>query len=63
MMAIGDIPPAQARVVHIRNTLNIHKFSVSHGYATEVGKNSALNIINDWEELKLDPTGNIKDPF
>ncbi len=60
---IGDTPPANARIIHIQNTQNVHRISVSHAYAAEIEKNTSLKILADWKELELDSTGNIKNSF
>ena len=60
---IGDTPPALARVVHIRNTMDVQTISVSRGYADEIASNSDLKMLSEWTEMEMDLTGNIRDPF
>ena len=60
---IGDTPSDQARIVHIRNTLDVQTISVSKAYADEVASNSKLQLLTDWKEMEIDPTGNIADCF
>ncbi len=60
---IGDTPSDQARVVHIRNTLDVQNISVSKAYAGEIASNSKLKTLTDWKEMEIDPTGNIAKRF
>ena len=60
---IGDTPSTHARVVHIRNTMDVGRISVSRGYAEEIASNSELMMLTDWKEMEIDSTGNIKNPF
>jgi hypothetical protein len=60
---IGDIPPAKARVVHIRNTNDIHRISVSQAYIDEIKANPALTINDEWRPMHFDDLGTIDDPF
>ena len=60
---IGDTPPAEARVLHIQNTIAVHRISASLAYADEIAKNDKLKLLNDWKEMALDSEGNIENPF
>jgi hypothetical protein len=60
---IGDTAPANARIIHIRNTQDVHRISVSLAYADEIAKNTTLKMLNDWKKMELDPAGNIKNPL
>jgi len=60
---IGDTPPANSRIVHIRNTQDVHRISVSLAYTDEIEENSTLKILNSWEKLEFDLSENIKNPF
>jgi len=60
---IGDTLSTHSRIIHIRNTLDIHRISVSKAYATEIEKSTTLKMLHDWKELELDPAGNIRSPF
>jgi len=60
---IGDTPPANSRIVHIRNTQDVHRISVSLAYTDEIEENSTLKILNRWEKLEFDLSENIKNPF
>lgn len=60
---IGDTPSDQARIVHIRNTQDVQNISVSKAYAGEIAANSKLKILTDWQEMEIDPTGNMAERF
>lgn len=60
---IGDTPPAEARVLHIQNTIAVHRISASLAYADEIAKNDKLKLLNDWKEMALDSEGNLENPF
>ena len=60
---IGDTPPERTRVVHIRNTLDIQRISVSRAYADETAKHQGLAMKGDWREIEFDQDGNIQSPF
>ncbi|MBW1699549.1 MAG: DUF2088 domain-containing protein [Deltaproteobacteria bacterium] len=56
---IGNIPVAEARVVHIKDTLSIDRISVSQAYAKDIEKNSRLRLLGRFEEMALGADGNI----
>jgi len=60
---IGDTLPAEARVLHIQNTIAVHRISVSRAYADEIAKNDKLKLLNDWKEMALDSEGSLENPF
>lgn len=60
---IGDVPPDKARVVHIKDTLNLDQISVSQNFENEIAGNNNLEILGSWTEMKLDESGNILNPF
>ena len=60
---IGDTPSTQARVVHIRNTMDVQRISVSRRYAEDITANGKLKMVSEWQEIQIDPAGNIIDPF
>ena len=60
---IGDTAPADTRIIHIRNTQDVRRISVSHAYTTEIEKSTALKMVSDWKDLELDSAGNMKNPF
>jgi hypothetical protein len=60
---IGDIPPAAARIVHIRNTNDIHRISVSKAYRDEIVTNPDLTIIGEWRSMTFDSHGDLHAMF
>ena len=60
---IGDTPSDHARIVRIRNTLDVQNISVSKAYAGEIASNSKLKILTDWKVMEFDSTGNIAERF
>jgi len=60
---IGDTPAAEAKVVHIQDTLAIERISVSEAYAKEIAENRKLKKITEWKEMTLDSKGNMVEPF
>ena len=60
---IGDVPPARARIVHIRNTNDIHRISVSAAYRDETEANPDLSVIGEWQPMTFDSQGNLHAPF
>lgn len=60
---IGDTPPSLARIVHIRNTLDVHRISVSRQYSEEITQNDTVKLLSEWSEMEFDSKGNIKNPF
>ncbi len=60
---IGDTPPANVRIIHIHNTQDVHRISVSLAYAAEIKKNTTLKRVNNWKKLELDSSENIRNPF
>jgi len=60
---IGDTAAADAMVVHIKDTLSVHRISVSKAYADVIAKNDTLKILTDWKEMGLDSEGNMVSPF
>jgi len=60
---IGDTPPADAMVVHIKDTLSVHQISVSRAYADQIAANGHLKLLSEWKEMALDSQGNMVSPF
>jgi len=60
---IGDTLPAEARVLHIQNTIAVHRISASRAYADEIAKNDKLKLLSDWKEMALDSEGSLENPF
>jgi hypothetical protein len=57
---IGDVAAADARVVHIKNTLELHHFSVSRAYAAELEAHQKLQRISEWKTLSFNSQGNLE---
>ena len=60
---IGDTPPADAMVVHIKDTLAVHHIFVSQAYADQIAADDQLKLLSEWKEMALDSEGNMVDPF
>jgi hypothetical protein len=60
---IGDTPSLDVRIVHIKNTMDVRRISVSRIYAEEISGNKQLKQIGDWTEVTFDAQDNIRDPF
>ncbi len=60
---IGDTPAADVRIVHITNTNDVRRISVSRIYAEEISGNKRLRQLGDWAEVAFDAQDNIRDPF
>ncbi len=58
-LTIGDTPPAAARIVHISNTNDIHRISVSAAYRDEIEATPDLTVIGEWQPLVFDSTGKL----
>ncbi|MGA7278500.1 MAG: hypothetical protein WBW79_11220, partial [Desulfocapsaceae bacterium] len=57
---IGDVAATDARVVHIKNTLELHHFSVSKAYAADIEADENLTRIGEWETLSFNSQGNLE---
>lgn len=60
---IGDVAPADAKVVHIRDTLRLDRLSVSDAYASDLARLTAIDRITEWKDMEFDEHGNLVDPF
>ncbi|MDF1591829.1 MAG: DUF362 domain-containing protein [Desulfobacterales bacterium] len=61
--SIGDIPMAQVRMVHIKNTLDLENISVSQALESEIRQKPGLKILGKWNEMELDKAGDLISPF
>lgn len=59
LQTIGTVEPQDARIVHIRDTLNLEEMDVSEALRPEIEKNKALRIIRAARPLRFDPSGNL----
>ena len=62
-MTIGDIEPAEARLVYIQSTMHLNWLMVSKAYAAEIEARHDLEITGDWAELAVGADGNMVSPF
>jgi hypothetical protein len=62
-MTIGDIPPEEGRLVHIKDTLHLSKLSVSEAFEREINDHPRLKRMEEFHEMKLDADGNLISPF
>jgi len=59
LKTIGLTPPEQARVVRIKNTLDLAEMDVSEGMLPEVQTNPRLSQITQPAPVEFDPEGNL----
>lgn len=57
---IGQTAREAARIVHIRNTLTLHKMKVSRALAKDVAANPDLLVIGSWHTIAFDTLGNME---
>jgi hypothetical protein len=55
---IGLTPPAEARVVRIKNTLHLTEMDVSESMLTEVKAHRRLSVASDPQPMAFDAAGN-----
>ncbi len=55
----GTRAPEQARIIHIRNTLNLHEVEVSEPCLTELPKMTDFTVVKGPYELTFDGEGNL----
>lgn len=60
---IGNIPVQEARLVHIKDTLTLTRFSVSQAFEAEIMAGDNLDLTGPWQEIEMDGQGNICSPF
>ncbi|MFK5953841.1 MAG: lactate racemase domain-containing protein [Desulfobacterium sp.] len=56
---IGAVQPTQARIVHIKNTLEMGTIHVSHGFKAEMEDRKDLVILDDLGPLSFDANGRL----
>lgn len=59
LKTIGLIPPAEARVVRIKNTLTLDELEISEAYLSEIEKREHLTILGGPYEMPFDVEGNL----
>jgi hypothetical protein len=57
---IGAVLPLEARVVHIKNTLELGELEVSHAFLPEVKGRTDLKVVKELGPLGFDEEGNIR---
>ena len=55
----GTRSPEQARIIHIRNTLNLHEVEVSEPCLTELPKATDFAVVKGPYDLAFDGEGNL----
>jgi hypothetical protein len=56
---IGSIPPQEARIVHIKNTLELGELEVSKSFLPEMRGRADLEVQKQLGPLSFDMTGSI----
>ena len=57
LKSIGLIEPEDAKVIHIKNTLDVVELLVSEPYAPEVEKRNDLSLVDGPSEIEFDGNG------
>jgi len=60
---IGNIPAEAARIVHIRNTMDLSQIAVSRALENEIVRSPRLALVTPWQPIAMDSQGNIFSPF
>ena len=63
LSTIGTVPPQDARIVHIKNTLELAEMEVSASMLPEVEKNSSLKLMAEIGPLRFEDDGTIVPVF
>ena len=58
----GLVEPAEARVMHIADTLHLETVRVSEAYREEIEERDDLEIVDEGDFLRFDREGNLLDP-
>jgi len=56
---IGMVNPEKSRILHIRNTLQLHRVEVSEAFREDLLDRSDLTLLGEWEPMRFDSHGNI----
>jgi len=51
------------RIVHIRNTLSLERLNISKAYLPAIEENGSIEIVDEWQPLQFDNSGNLLSPF
>lgn len=60
---MGLIPFEKAKIVHIKNTLELEYISASRVYEEEIAKRDDLELVSDWKPISFNEEGNLISPF
>ena len=60
LLTIGNIPPAQARLLRIQNTMHLGKFYASESLLPEIQADSRLRVIGPWRHMDFDEKGTLR---
>ncbi len=60
---IRPVRPQDARIIYIKNTLEINEFYASEAFREEIESNANLEIVNESYDFCFDKGGNISSPF
>lgn len=61
LKTIGWVPPHQAKVIQIRDTLHLGELLVSEAFAPELANHDQIEQVTDWEEMEFDQDDNLRD--
>lgn len=59
LSTVGLLDPTAAKVVWIKNTLQLEEMGVSEAYAEDIAGSDALERIGPWMEMSFDPSGDL----
>jgi hypothetical protein len=62
MMTVGQIPPAEQKIMRIKNTLCLAEVDISEAYASSLGARRDLEVVKPARMLEMDMDGNFR-PF
>ncbi|MBI5579058.1 MAG: DUF2088 domain-containing protein [Deltaproteobacteria bacterium] len=57
LLTAGNIPPPQARLMRIKNTMHLEKFYVSEALRPEIEADGRLRVASAWQRLAFDEKG------
>jgi hypothetical protein len=58
---VGLVEPAQARLLWIRNTLDLAEVECGAAYLEEAERREDLEVLSGLRDLPFDPAGNLPD--
>jgi hypothetical protein len=60
LSTIGAVEPEKARIIHIKNTLEMGKLDISEAFLAEIKGRKDLTLIKELGPLSFDQTGNLQ---